>query len=68
MNMQFSGFDDIQLILFLISFSVFVQKPVPLYLKLFPVYLFFGLVVSMVDGISAIIMADIIRVLRTYGG
>jgi hypothetical protein len=46
--MHFSGLDDIQLILFLVSFSVFVQKPVPIYLKLFPVYLFFGLVVSVV--------------------
>jgi hypothetical protein len=46
--MHFSGLDDIQLILFLVSFSVFVQKPAPIYLKLFPVYLFFGLVVSVV--------------------
>jgi len=42
--MQFSGFDIIQLILLLISLTVFIQKPVPLYLKLFPVYLFFGLI------------------------
>ncbi|HXB28533.1 MAG TPA: hypothetical protein VNW49_01880 [Puia sp.] len=44
MIMQFSGFDIIQLILLLISLTVFIQKPVPLYLKLFPVYLFFGLI------------------------
>jgi hypothetical protein len=48
MIMHFSGFDILQLVLFLISLSVFIQKPVPLYLKLFPVYLFFELLSSMI--------------------
>jgi hypothetical protein len=38
--MQFSIGDFIQLSIFLISLSVFVQKPVPLYLRLFPLYFF----------------------------
>jgi hypothetical protein len=46
--MDLSGFDIIQSISFLISLTVFSQKPVPLYLKLFPVYLFFGLIDGMV--------------------
>ena len=46
--MHFSGFDAIQLILFLVSLSVFVQKPSPFYLKLFPLYFFSGMVVSMI--------------------
>ncbi len=50
MIMQFSGFDIIQLILFLISLTVFMQKPAPLYLKLFPVYLFLSLIDGMVVG------------------
>ncbi len=48
--MQFSGFDIIQLILFLISLSVFVQKPRPLYLKLFPIYLFLDLIDGLLMG------------------
>ncbi|HEY2348444.1 MAG TPA: hypothetical protein VGH64_05490 [Puia sp.] len=38
--MQFSPGDFIQLSIFLISLSVFAQKPVPLYLRLFPAYFF----------------------------
>jgi hypothetical protein len=45
--MHFSGFDIIQLVLFLISLTVFIQKPAPLYMKLFPAYFFFGLLNSM---------------------
>jgi hypothetical protein len=37
--MKFTVSDIIQLSIFLISLSVFAQKPVPLYLRLFPVYL-----------------------------
>src|ERR1035438_4034839 len=47
--MDFSGFDILQLILFLISLSVFIQKPVSLYLKLFPVYLLLGLIEGMIQ-------------------
>jgi hypothetical protein len=43
--MHYSAFDFIVLAIFLISFSVFIQKPTPIYLKLFPVY-FFGALVS----------------------
>jgi hypothetical protein len=50
MIMQFSGFDIIQLILFLVSLTVFAQKPALLYLKLFPVYLFLSLIVGLVTG------------------
>src|SRR5579862_4627018 len=46
MHMQISGFDIIQLILFAISLSVFIQSPAPLYLKLFPIYLFCELLES----------------------
>jgi hypothetical protein len=38
--MKFSVGDLIQLSIFLISLSAFAQKPVPLYLRLFPVYFF----------------------------
>ena len=38
--MKFSVGDVIQLSIFLISLSVFAQKPVPLYLRFFPVYFF----------------------------
>lgn len=38
--MKFSFGDWIQLSIFLISLSVFARKPVPLYLKTFPVYFF----------------------------
>jgi hypothetical protein len=38
--MKFGVSDFIQLSIFLMSLSVFAQKPVPLYLKLFPVYFF----------------------------
>jgi hypothetical protein len=42
--MKFGLGDFIQLSIFLISLLVFVQKPVPLYLRLFPVYFFFLLI------------------------
>ncbi len=38
--MKFSVSDFIQLSIFLISLLVFAQKPVPLYLRLFPLYFF----------------------------
>lgn len=38
--MQFSVGDFIQLSIFIISLSVFAHKPVPVYLRLFPVYFF----------------------------
>jgi hypothetical protein len=38
--MKFSIGDFIQLSIFLVSLSVFAQKPVPLYLRLFPLYFF----------------------------
>lgn len=38
--MKFSFGDWIQLSIFLISLSVFARKPVPLYLKIFPIYFF----------------------------
>jgi len=43
--MHFSSLDIINLIILLISLLVFIQKPTPVYLKLFPVYFFFGLIV-----------------------
>jgi hypothetical protein len=48
--MNFSGFDIIQLTLFLVSLTVFAQKPTPLYLKLFPVYFFLNLIEGVVMG------------------
>ena len=42
--MKFSVSDCIQLSIFLVSFSVFARKPVPLYLRLFPVYFFLLLI------------------------
>jgi hypothetical protein len=45
--MKFSVSDFIQLSIFLISLSVFAQKPIPLYLRLFPVYFFFLMIVDM---------------------
>ena len=47
-NMHFSLSDCIQLSAFLVSLSVFVRKPVPLYLKLFPCYLILLLVENIV--------------------
>ncbi|HLA58681.1 MAG TPA: hypothetical protein VK622_07970 [Puia sp.] len=44
--MNFTVSDFIQLSIFLISLSVFAQKPVPLYLRLFPVYFFFLMIVD----------------------
>ncbi len=38
--MKFSSGDFIQLSVFLVSLSVYAQKPVPLYLRLFPLYFF----------------------------
>jgi len=43
----FAG-DIIQLSVFLISLSVFAQKPVPLYLRLFPLYLFLLMIEDLV--------------------
>jgi hypothetical protein len=43
--MHFSAFDIANFTIFLISFLVFIQKPTPMYLKLFPVYFFCALVV-----------------------
>jgi len=44
--MKFSVSDFIQLSIFLISLSVFAKKPVPLYLRLFPVYFFLLMIVD----------------------
>lgn len=44
--MKFSVGDFIQLSIFLISLSVFAKKPVPLYLRLFPVYFFLLMIVD----------------------
>ena len=46
--MKFSTGDFIQLSIFLISLSVFAQKPVPLYLRLFPLYLFLLMIEDLV--------------------
>lgn len=46
--MKFSLSDLIQLSIFLISLSVFARKPIPLYLRLFPVYFFFLMIVDKV--------------------
>jgi hypothetical protein len=46
--MNFTGFDTIQLVLFLVSLTVYIIKPAPFYLKLFPVYFLFGLIEEMV--------------------
>jgi hypothetical protein len=50
MNMQLSGFDIIQLILIVISLTVYIQNPAPFYLKLFPVYLILSFLVGLVEG------------------
>jgi hypothetical protein len=52
--MHFSGFDTIQLILFLVSLSVFVQKPTSIYLKWFPLYFVLGLIEDMVTEYLAV--------------
>jgi hypothetical protein len=44
--MKFNISDFIQLSIFLISLSVFARKPVPLYLKLFPLYFFCLMIVD----------------------
>jgi hypothetical protein len=44
--MKFSTGDFIQLTIFLISLSVFARKPVPIYLKLFPLYFFLLMIVD----------------------
>lgn len=46
--MHFSITDIIQLLIGLISLSVFLQRPTPLYLKLFPVYFFYFLIIDIV--------------------
>jgi hypothetical protein len=46
--MKFNASDFIQLSIFLISLSVFAKKPVPLYLKLFPLYFFSLMIVDKV--------------------
>jgi hypothetical protein len=48
--MQLSGFDIIQLILVLVSLTVFIQKPAPFYFKLFPVYFILSFIVGLVEG------------------
>ncbi len=47
--MDFSGFDIIELTLFLISLTVFIQNPAPFYLKLFPVYFVLSFIVGLVE-------------------
>jgi hypothetical protein len=47
MMMYYSPYDCIMLTIFLVSFSVFFQKPIPIYLKLFPVYFFAALVTGL---------------------
>jgi hypothetical protein len=44
--MKFSVSDFIQLSIFLISLSVFAKKPVPFYLRLFPIYFFLLMIVD----------------------
>jgi hypothetical protein len=51
--MIFSVSDLIQLSIFLISLSVFAQKPVPLYLRLFPVYFFLLMIVDLAMGYTS---------------
>jgi hypothetical protein len=46
--MHFSVTDITQLTIFLVSLSVFLQKPVPFYLKFFPVYFFYFLILDLV--------------------
>jgi hypothetical protein len=46
--MKFTLGDFIQITIFIISLSVFMRKPIPLYLKLFPVYFFCLLILDMV--------------------
>ncbi len=48
--MQLSGFDIIQLILVLISLTVFIQNPAPFYLKMFPLYFASSFIVGLVEG------------------
>lgn len=43
--MHYSAFDIINFAIFVISFLVFIHKPTPVYLKLFPVYFFCELIV-----------------------
>jgi hypothetical protein len=45
--MKFSLGDLIQLSVFLVSLSVYAKKPVPLYLRLFPVYFFLLLILDL---------------------
>jgi|GEM_PF-647412 len=45
--MTFTVSDFIQLSIFIISFLVFVRKPVPLYLRLFPLYFFLLLITDL---------------------
>jgi hypothetical protein len=49
MIMQLSGFDIIQLILILVSLTVFFQNPAPFYLKLFPFYFVLSFIVGLVE-------------------
>jgi len=44
--MHFTIFDYIVIAIFLISLSVFFQKPTPIYLKFFPIYFFGALVMG----------------------
>jgi hypothetical protein len=45
--MKFSIGDSIQVVIFLISLAVYAQKPLPLYLRLFPVYFFLLLITDL---------------------
>jgi hypothetical protein len=47
--MNFSVFDFVVLVTFVISLSVFFQKPTPVYLKIFPLYLLCALIVGLVE-------------------
>ncbi len=51
--MDISGFNILEIILMLISLSVFIQKSTPLYLKLFPLYFFLALIEDFVSGYLA---------------
>jgi hypothetical protein len=53
MIMHFSGFEALLFIEFLVSLSVFIQKPAPFYLKLFPAYFFLNLTEGIVAGYLA---------------
>jgi hypothetical protein len=47
--MELSGFDIIEFTLFLISLTVYIQNPAPLYLKIFPVYFILSFLVGLIE-------------------